>query len=259
MTSRSRTWVLLTALLTLLILVAGWLLLIAPQRTQAADLRAGKAAQIDANNRLRGRITQLQQQARELPAQEARLAEIRRRVPADPGLPTLVRALGEAAGQSGAELIAVAPEQPSLLSGGAAPGVPAPSAGPSGGPPTPSTAGPTVSGTSPSGADGDRFYVIPVTLELVGSYVSLERFLDRLESLDRAFLTTGIKLSSQAAGGGGTEGGDGALTLVLNGRVFTTSPATPVVAAAATSGTARHGDSVATPAVTESPSTQPAQ
>ena len=56
----TRTWTLGTAVVAVLLLVAGWFLLVSPQRSAAADLRDQVTAQQAANDAIALKTKQLQ-------------------------------------------------------------------------------------------------------------------------------------------------------------------------------------------------------
>src|SRR3954451_10515984 len=81
-----------------LLLVAGsWLLLISPQRAQAAQLREQATAQQSANDMIKLRPHQLKAQSASLPQRRAQLAEIQQQLPGSPELSALVRQLSSVA------------------------------------------------------------------------------------------------------------------------------------------------------------------
>src|SRR3982751_17471 len=91
---KMQQWTMLTALG---VLVAGWFLLVSPQRSHAASLRAQAVSQESANASLQSQVNQLEQQKKGLPAQQRQLNKIAARVPDNPELPALIRQLSTAA------------------------------------------------------------------------------------------------------------------------------------------------------------------
>ena len=230
-----RKWSLLTALACAAVLAVGWMLLVSPQRADAGLLRADAVSAQEATARLRTQLSMLKSQAEELPAQQARLTEIAARLPDNPALPTLVRALTVAAEKTGVTLVSVAPSVPTLV---VDPNAVAVVAAP---PPATTEEGAAVVPTAaPAGAP---LAELLLKLEAVGDFYGLESFIAELEDLQRALLVTGLAIvpgSGPAAAGtaevGATDGYDGRLKLTLDGRVFLTPAVTPaqqsVVAAA---------------------------
>jgi type IV pilus assembly protein PilO len=245
--TQTRRWSLLTAVTVVLLLLAGWFLLVAPQRSEATELRDSAQAQDDANAALRTRIEVLAAQSEDLPEQQARLAELGITIPSDPALPALIRDLTEAAEVSGVELVSLAPALPTLLPGAAplAPtAAPVPDADAAGeeaegedadGEAT-EGAGEAAAGSDPAApgaaavpaAPVDPLYMVPAAIEVTGSYYQIEQFLNKIEDLRRAFLVTGFTLSGDAGAEGETAEEtteETTLRLTLNGRVFVASSA----------------------------------
>jgi Tfp pilus assembly protein PilO len=253
--SVTRKWSLLAGVLVLAILAAGWFLLVAPKRTQAADLENQVVSQEEANARLVADLEMLKAQQAELPEQRAELAVMRKQIPDNPALPTLVRSLTDAGRKVGVSIDTMAPAVPVAVvapvtavapttttttttdgtstdssstdssstdststdsSTGSTTGTDGTTAT------TPTTTVPTT--TSPS------LYQVPLTLNVTGSYFELEQFINKLEGLKRSFLVTGFTVTTapvdESATGDGSGPAPGDLTLTLQGRVFLAPPAT---------------------------------
>src|SRR5688572_17122005 len=91
--SVTRKWSLLAAVLVVAIVAAGWFLLVAPKRSKAADLKDQVASQEQTNASLVSKLEELKQQQAELPQVRADLAVMRKQIPDNPALPTLIRSL----------------------------------------------------------------------------------------------------------------------------------------------------------------------
>jgi Tfp pilus assembly protein PilO len=223
--TRTRQWSVGTALLVVLMLVAGWFLLISPKRSEAADLQAQTTAQMAQNASLQNQIAVLQSQAKNLPAQQAELAAIRQHLPDNPALPGLVRSLTDAATKSGVTLVSLAPSTPS-----AAPA--AKTTTPSGTTTAPATGTGQSAAAAAAAAAGATLTMVPITVTVTGSYYDTELFLNKVEGLTRSFLVTGFTVApAQSQGSSAT----GDLTTVIQGRVFYT----PAAAAAPTTANAQ--------------------
>jgi hypothetical protein len=213
-----KRWVALSVTGCLAIMAAGWFLLVAPQRAEAEELRVAAQAQNDLNATLRTRLQALAAQARDLPAQQATLAEIAQQIPADAGLPDLVRALENNARAHRVDLVDISPGLPAPLAAPAATptGVPAPAGGLS---------------------------VVTLTLNVVGPYFSLQQFLGGLEGLTRATRVTGLTLAPgtsplTAAAARSVQDGR-TLNAVITAQVYVSGAATaPVPGAPAAATTA---------------------
>lgn len=226
--TRTSQWSAVTALIVVVLFVAAWFLLISPQRSAAADLRAQKVAQDDANLRLQQKITQLEVQQRDLPKQRARLAAISAHLPATPELPKLVRELDKEAKASGAVLVSLTPSVPATRAPGgpgagaaAAPAPGAPAGSGAAAAPAPAPAG------APAGG-GPYLQEIPISIKVQGSFVELEQFLNKVELLKRVVLTTTVAISEQGRAVGDDapkrDGKGEDLEMVLTSKVFMATP-----------------------------------
>lgn len=194
---RLNRWIAVTVIGVLGVLAAGWLLLVSPKRGEAAELRQETASQLDANQALRLQLQVLTAQAKDLPRQQARLAQVAAKVPGAPALAALIRGLTAAADRSSVQLMAISPQ---AATGVPVPGVPAApvaaapvAAAPAGA--TPVAGAPAPVGTAP--------YVIPLTISVEGSYFEIQLFLSALEQTTRATRVTGLSVTP-AAGRTGT-------------------------------------------------------
>lgn len=215
--TRTRTYAAGTAFVVVVVLLAGWFLLVAPKRAEAAELRAATVAQDETNDQLRGRLEELKAKSADLPALEARLAAVRKRLPQASELPTLLRQLSTQAKAAGVDLTSLSPSQPELVSEPA----PAPVAtaestegGDDAAAPAPAPAGPS-----------EQLYAIAVNLEVTGRFANVTTFINGLEELPRSFLVTNFSLEP-----GEDEKVKNSLALSLTGKVFVLSTKTPEVA-----------------------------
>ena len=113
--TETRKWSIGTAVIVVLLLVASWFLLIAPQRSEAADLNAQAAVVVADNQQLTVEIETLKAQQKQLPKWQAQLAEIQSEIPASAAMPGLIRQLSKAADKAGVELVSLAPSSPATL------------------------------------------------------------------------------------------------------------------------------------------------
>ncbi|MHB1613792.1 MAG: hypothetical protein ACYCXA_11835 [Actinomycetes bacterium] len=233
--TKSRTWVAGAVVVALLLVVAGWFLLIAPQRSQASALAQENTAAVQNNGQLRMQIASLAAQAKNLPLEQAQLATMRQQIPLSPGLPSMIRSLVSIAASSGVVLQSITPSSPTAL--------PA------------SAANQSVAGTGAASANtaAARVKAIGMSLTVGGTYFQVEKFLNSLEQLQRAFQVTGLNVapgsatSTASSRTAGTPASTGStvtssvpmLTASITGRVFmvqatTTTPGlTPAPAGSA--------------------------
>jgi type IV pilus assembly protein PilO len=210
--SMTRKWSLLTALLIVAVFVASWFLLIAPKRSEAADLKAQAQSKSDANAALVQKLAQLKAQEAELPAQRAKLAVFRTQIPDNPALPSLVRDLTAAARKVGASLDEMTPQPPTALVD-----------------PTAPVTATTGTGAAPTA----QLFGIPMAMKVSGGYFELEQFVSKLEGLKRSFLVTGFTVKPSEE----TDALPDTLTIEIQGQVFL-APAPATTAAASTPVTA---------------------
>lgn len=233
--SVTRKWSLLAVVLVLAILAAGWFLLVAPKRSEAADLRSQTQQQDDANSQLLADLEQLKQQQADLPKKQAELAVMRKQIPDNPALPTLVRSLTSAGRKVGVSIDTLSPAVPvAVVEPVAATPVVVP----------PTTESDSAEASSSDGSTADAattpapvaappapsLYQVPLTVNVTGSYFELEQFVNKLEGLKRSFLVSGFTLAPAASStdaGSSTDANApalGDLTLSLQGRVFLSPP-----------------------------------
>ncbi|NIZ89853.1 type 4a pilus biogenesis protein PilO [Kineococcus rubinsiae] len=199
MTMRKSTlWTLATALIALLVLAGGWLLVLGPQRAEAADLATQRNFVAEQNERLALNQAQLQAQLEELPAQKAQLAAILASLPDDSRLPQLLRQLESSAENTGVRLTSVAPGTAAAYDATGAPGV----------------------------------VSVPVVVSVDGTLAEVELYLKQLQAdSTRYFLIESVALS---AGTGGVSGTSSGISTVITGKVFvlsaSASAATPAIA-----------------------------
>lgn len=231
-----KQWVALTVVACLGIMAVGWFLLVSPKRTEAAELREQAVSQESTNQGLRTKLEVLKAQAKDLPKKQADLARVAAKIPGDPGLPGLIRALTAASTSAGVELVSVTPSAPAPLAAAAPVAAAAPAAAPAApagdaavAPAAPAAAAPVAAGA---------LAAIPVAINVVGGYFEVSQFLASLENLPRAFRVTNLTLAPGSSPTDKSEkkATDGSsLTSTITGSVYMAAnrpAATPVVAPA---------------------------
>lgn len=225
-----RQWVVFAVLGALALLAAGWVLLVSPTRAEAEALREQAASQEVNNVQLQTQLEVLRVKAAELPRRKDEIAEVAEKIPSDPDLPDLLRALTAAARSSGVDLVSVVPGAATPVVTDAVPPVapapadPAAASAPAAAPPAP--AAPAATGLSR----------IPITLDVVGDFSSVEHFVASLEDLPRALRVTDLAMSpgnSPTSLQGAAAPLDGrSLKTTVTGSVFVGAPAGPAGAPA---------------------------
>jgi type IV pilus assembly protein PilO len=218
-----KQYLVFTLLGCLLVLAAGWFVLVSPKRGEAAELRSQAEMQVSANAALETKLAVLKAQAKNLPKQQAKLAAVAAKIPDNPALPALIRALTSAASSAGVELVTVSPGPVGLV--GAAPAAAT----------TPVAPGAAKAAAPAAGTAAGTLAQIPLTLTVAGGYFQVEKFVANLENLPRSMRITGLALTPgvnpvKPVVAGATEDGS-TLTTTITGQVYLASnraPATPV-------------------------------
>lgn len=190
--TETRKWTFGAVAVVLVLILAGWFLLIAPKKSQAADLETQTQAQLDKNQQLQTQIALLKQQAKNLPEKQAALAQLNTKIPAEADLPSLIQQLSTAAAKSGVNLTEITPSAPAGL------------------------AASSTTTTVPSS-------LVQITLQMKadGGYFELQQFFSQLERMDRALLVTNATIAAADPGSETTaEASQNMLTANITGQVF---------------------------------------
>ena len=223
--TQTRAWVAGTVVLCLLLVVASYFLLIGPKRAEAADLDLQTESTLSSNAALEVRVAELKAQFAELPDREAELAAVRRALPQDAAIPTLVRDLDALAAAAAVTLMSITPGVGTVVVDPtavvAAPAAPAEGAAPADG----AAAAPTDPAAAAAVPAGDVLLSVPTSLVVVGGFAEAEAFLEKLQTeLARAFLVSGLTVTAEttpAAATGGKPAVDvGDVTMTITGSVF---------------------------------------
>jgi Tfp pilus assembly protein PilO len=221
--SSTRNWAVGTAVVSILLIVASWFLLIGPKRSEAADLKTQKVSQDSKNAQLQLDISQLKAQYATLPAKQAELEVIKRQLPDNPALPTMIRSLTSIATASGATLFEVSPGQPIKATVTAPTTTGATTTGTTG------TTGTTTGTGASTGASATNLVRIPLAVTVHGTYAECELFLQKLQTgMTRALLVDqlSVKPFSDSSSGAATPSTAGSaasgesLEMVVTGAVF---------------------------------------
>ncbi|MCU1673717.1 MAG: hypothetical protein JWN77_1830 [Frankiales bacterium] len=164
-----KQYVIFTVIGSLAILALGYNFLVSPKKAEAEDLRTQAASQVSANAQLQTQLTVLKAQAKDLPKQQARLAAVAAKIPDNPALPALIRALTGASASAGVELVSVTPGAP--------------------------TAG---TGATGAVAGAGTLAAIPLSLNVVGGYFQVEQFVANLENLPRSVRISNLTMNPGA-------------------------------------------------------------
>jgi Tfp pilus assembly protein PilO len=204
----TRRWAIGTAIAAVVILAAGWFLLVKPQKAKVSDLHTQTASQEQQNQLLLTQISALQAEQKELPKQQQILQKFATQIPDTADEPSLIRALTQTAKAAGVDLPTITPGAPTALSAAAAGGAQALGAQ------TASTA---------------SLYSLPLSLTVTGPYSNLESFFAGLEHLPRAFLVSSFNVApATGAGGPSAAPAINALTATISTAVFYATGTAPI-------------------------------
>ncbi|NHC14013.1 type 4a pilus biogenesis protein PilO [Motilibacter deserti] len=168
--TRTHKWTAGTVVVGLLLLAAGWLLLVGPKRAEASGLRDEATAQTAQNAQLHTQLAELKKLAAELPAAQRALDEIGSKVPDTVGLPALVRRVSALAKSSGVDVVSITPAAP-------------------------------VSVAAADASADSGLQSVSVGLSVTGDYFEVAALLSKLETMGRAFLVTTVSLADASASG----------------------------------------------------------
>lgn len=221
-----RQWTLLTALACLVVLVAGYMLLVRPQHSKAAATKTQTAGVQSQITTLRAQLARLTEESHDLAGQQAQLANIAKQLPTDPALPSLLRTLDKAAKTTDVELVNVAPGNPAAFTASTATAGTAAGGTTAGG--TAAAPAATAAGAA-TGAPVTGLAQIPVVLTVSGGYFQMERFLDSVEGLQRSMLVNSFTLAYAKTGapasGSAPTVGQGPITATINAQAFMSTAA----------------------------------
>jgi Tfp pilus assembly protein PilO len=272
--TKMRQWTVFTVVAVLVVLVAGWLLLVKPEKSKVSDLKAQASAQQQANQLLLTQISALQAEQKQLPQQQLTLAKFNTEVPDNMAEPTLIRQLSTAANGAGVDMTTLTPAAPTAVTSplaassataGSTPATSAPAPAASGTTSTPTTAAGSVGPAAPT------LEALPVAIGVTGSYANMVSFFQALERLPRAMLVSGWSMcpinaqgASSAAGGASCSTPTvpsnktpptGTLGATINATVFFSPPAAPTTTTGST--TLGSATTSTTTGTTTSPATTP--
>ncbi|MGL4173421.1 MAG: type 4a pilus biogenesis protein PilO [Actinomycetota bacterium] len=202
--TRTRAWIAGAAFLAVVLMVASWFFLIAPQRSEASELRSQKATTENQNAQLADQIVELKKLQESLPAKEAQLEKVLLEIPEKPALPQVIRTLSANAKKTNVLLQTIEPSSPTPLVSAGASGAAAPASG------------------------GAGIQQIPVNATVTGTYVDLISFVEKtLAQGGRAFLVDKLDLAPYEGDLKPEEVAESenpTLQLTITGRVFTLNP-----------------------------------
>lgn len=241
--SKVTTWVLGTAFLAVLMLVAAWFFAISPRMESAAELRSQAQSEQAHADQLRIQLAGLKADAENIEAFRQELAALRTQLPAAAELANLTRQINDLSLQSGLFISGLVPGVPAAVVPPVAPAPPAaetPEAtDEAAGEDSETTDEPAVPVADPLVAATQGLYSIPLQITVVGGYPQTLDFINRLQTANpRLVLVTTFVATAQeaaAAEGGRPAVNPGDLETVISCFVYAlVDPAVPTTPVADT-------------------------
>ncbi len=190
-------WYLGAGLAGLMVLVAGWFLLVSPQQGTAAEIQATANAKASNVQTLQLQIAKLKVDSKNLPALQKEVAATRSHLPSTPSMSALLRDISNQAKAAGVILVGVTPQQPTQL-------VAVPNQG-------------SASGASSLSGAG-QVNEIPLTIQITGNFAHVRTFLTDIENLNRSILLTDVDITRGDTASDASS--SKALKATLTGRTF---------------------------------------
>lgn len=226
MTSTPRFWFVGGALLALLLAALGWSMVLSPRMDAVAQTR-DEAEQLDLQTeRVMLQVRELQQQAKDLPDQIRALERIQRRIPDSVDVPELLRDIQRSARAHDVVVEALTPGEITVFSSTEDTGNEGTSTTSSDDPAA--TPDATAPAPQPTQTDlgqgkvpqGTGLSYVPISVTAAGDFADLQSFTREIETLQRAYLITGVELARADA----TDSkADNPLTITLDTRIFVAS------------------------------------
>lgn len=217
--SQTRRWGIGAALLALVILAAGYFLLVKPQKSKVSDLHTQAATQNEQNAQLRTKIEALQAEAKNNAQEQRILEKFATQIPDTADEPSLIRSLSQTARGAGVDLGGITPGAPATLTA------------------APDASTQSLGATTTAGAG--QLFSLPLTLTVTGAYSNLESFFSELEHLPRAFLVNSFTFTpappnTSTTGGATSTVAPNALSATIQTSVFYSTPSATAITSAAT-------------------------
>jgi Tfp pilus assembly protein PilO len=212
----SQRWYAGAAIAAVLVLLSGWFLLVAPQKSSAEEIGVQADAKQSANHQTELEIASLKAQFKGLPALQKQAAMMRSRMPQTIDGPALLRTLSTNAKAAGLTLSLVTAQKPAPVGNGS---------------------GQAVAGASLVSTPG-QVNQMTLTLNVVGRFANLRLFVKSLEEMNRSMLVTNLDISRNDSTAGSSSD---VLKAQITGRVFMANPGMPSVAAPPSTSTTDSG------------------
>lgn len=226
--SKATSWIIATVVVAVAILAGAWFLFVEPLVAEASEVTEQAEDQENKNDAEALQIAALKKQYENIDEYRAELAELRTVIPTRPEHAELQRQLAKLSEEHQVTVTAINVSASSEI--------------------VLQSSAPAASDTEDSGADGEAtaaaeeeerdvttetteaavglsgFYLIPMSMELVGGYREVLAFVEDLQTINpRLFLVTSVNgsaLGDQEASGGRPATRDGDLGMTVNGQMY---------------------------------------
>lgn len=199
--NRSRLWIIGSVLVIMALIALGWFVGISPKLTEANQADTERQSIETVNAAHAATLAKLEVLDEQLPDLEETLAELRKALPDDAAISTLLGQLNSIAEQNGVQLTSFTAEAPAEF----AAAVPQPvSSDPGGTNPaaeTEPTAAVPAAAVAPVSAGSSEFITIPVNVTITGAALGVAGFIESLQFGDRLVLVTDLQITTDASGG----------------------------------------------------------
>lgn len=200
-----KAWIGLTAVVALLIVGAGWLLVISPTQSATADTRAQIETEENLAITLNSALTDLKAKAAVLDESKAELQDLRLQLPSSPETVAFRRLNDQRASAAGVTILTITTDIPTVYAPAAAPAETAPEGEVA--PETPPSPSPSPSLAENSDAvppatvtttSGQLLVAVPMEIIVMGTYEGARAFVASLQDpTGRLFLVSGVGLVNQ--------------------------------------------------------------
>lgn len=231
-----RAWIGLTAVVALLVVVAGWFLVISPTRANTAETRAIEQSEQDRSIALTKALETLRTQFASLDESKAELDALKVQIPTTAETADFRRLLSDRAAQSGVTILSISTDIPTAADASAAGAAAASTTAPGDSASTSATPTPTPEAVAapapaaPTTSSGEVLVGIPMEIAIVGSYGAVKAFIASLQTTEgRLFVISGLGLVSQLdspASAGRPETVKGDVEVAVQGLLLALTPST---------------------------------
>ena len=217
-------WIAGTAFVCIAILAAAWFVLVSPTLATAAETRGAAEAQLDQNAIAKVKLAKLKEQFENIDTLRGELAALQLQVPSTADVSTYKRQLDAVAAARSVTIVSVQTSPAVPITPPVAP-APEPAAEPA----AEGDAAVAPETPVPAAPPAPESFVVPVTIDVIGSYDNVLAFLQDLQTGTQRLLLveqiSGTGQKAAEAGNGRPQINEGDLEVVVNGSLYVLPPA----------------------------------